>query len=248
MQCSEFDSIPFRGKFYTWKTYRGGEPGAQEATGASNSRWIEHHGSALSPPLMQECQTGHWEPLFLLPSLPSILESGVCPSWPPLPQGASREPQGLLALGIMGPCPPGGVKACSLTCLAEGFNFYTERAAAVVDGTPCRPDTVDICVSGECKVEGTPREREGGGGLGRWTLTDTPPTTALPSTWAATGSWALTFGKTSAECVGVTAVPAKPSRGSSARPHQGPVRYTPLHCHTPHWAEGKAGPHHSSQD
>ncbi|XP_012888974.1 PREDICTED: A disintegrin and metalloproteinase with thrombospondin motifs 10 [Dipodomys ordii] len=74
MQCSEFDSIPFRGKFYTWKTYRGG-----------------------------------------------------------------------------------GVKACSLTCLAEGFNFYTERAAAVVDGTPCRPDTVDICVSGECKHVGCDR-------------------------------------------------------------------------------------------
>uniref|UniRef100_A0A8C0NQK7 A disintegrin and metalloproteinase with thrombospondin motifs 10 n=1 Tax=Canis lupus familiaris TaxID=9615 RepID=A0A8C0NQK7_CANLF len=51
MQCSEFDSVPFRGKFYTWKTYRGG-----------------------------------------------------------------------------------GVKACSLTCLAEGFNFYTERAAAVESG------------------------------------------------------------------------------------------------------------------
>uniref|UniRef100_A0A8C9UUN3 Uncharacterized protein n=1 Tax=Spermophilus dauricus TaxID=99837 RepID=A0A8C9UUN3_SPEDA len=67
MQCSEFDSVPFRGKFYTWKTTS------------------------------------------------------------PLPM------------------------ACSLTCLAEGFNFYTERAAAVVDGTPCRPDTVDICVSGECK-------------------------------------------------------------------------------------------------
>lgn len=98
------------------------------------------------------------------PRLPSVLGSGVCP-WPPLPQGASREPQGLLALGLMDPCPPGGVKACSLTCLAEGFNFYTERAAAVVDGTPCRPDTVDICVSGECKVEGTLREREGDGGL-----------------------------------------------------------------------------------
>lgn len=68
----------------------------------------------------------------------------------------------------MGLCPPGGVKACSLTCLAEGFNFYTERAAAVVDGTPCRPDTVDICVSGECKVEGTPRERAGEAGGWRW--------------------------------------------------------------------------------
>lgn len=29
-----------------------------------------------------------------------------------------------------------------------------------MDGTPCRPDTVDICVSGECKVEETPREEE----------------------------------------------------------------------------------------
>lgn len=73
---------------------------------------------------------------------------------------SGREFQGDLAPSLMGPCPPGGVKACSLTCLAEGFNFYTERAAAVVDGTPCRPDTVDICVSGECKVEETPREEE----------------------------------------------------------------------------------------
>uniref|UniRef100_A0A8C3T559 ADAM metallopeptidase with thrombospondin type 1 motif 10 n=1 Tax=Chelydra serpentina TaxID=8475 RepID=A0A8C3T559_CHESE len=69
LQCSEFDNIPFRGKYYTWKTYRGG-----------------------------------------------------------------------------------GVKSCSLNCLAEGFNFYTERAAAVVDGTPCRQDSNDICVNGECKV------------------------------------------------------------------------------------------------
>lgn len=25
IQCSDFDSVPFRGKFYTWKPYRGGE-------------------------------------------------------------------------------------------------------------------------------------------------------------------------------------------------------------------------------
>lgn len=25
MQCSDFDSVPFRGKFYTWRPYRGGE-------------------------------------------------------------------------------------------------------------------------------------------------------------------------------------------------------------------------------
>ncbi|KAG7279409.1 hypothetical protein CRUP_024228 [Coryphaenoides rupestris] len=33
------------------------------------------------------------------------------------------------------------VKSCSLNCLAEGYNFYTERAPAVVDGTPCRDDS-----------------------------------------------------------------------------------------------------------
>lgn len=46
----------------------------------------------------------------------------------------------------------GGVKPCSLNCLAEGYNFYTERAPAVVDGTPCRDDSLDVCVNGECKV------------------------------------------------------------------------------------------------
>lgn len=47
---------------------------------------------------------------------------------------------------------PGGVKPCSLNCLAEGYNFYTERAPAVVDGTPCRDESLDVCVNGECKV------------------------------------------------------------------------------------------------
>ncbi|KAL7828949.1 hypothetical protein SRHO_G00325830 [Serrasalmus rhombeus] len=71
IQCSDFDNVPFRGKFYTWKPYRGG-----------------------------------------------------------------------------------GVKSCSLNCLAEGYNFYTERAPAVVDGTPCRDDSLDVCVNGECKHVG----------------------------------------------------------------------------------------------
>ncbi|KAG8003162.1 A disintegrin and metalloproteinase with thrombospondin motifs 6 [Nibea albiflora] len=74
IQCSDFDSVPFRGKFYTWKPYRGG-----------------------------------------------------------------------------------GVKPCSLNCLAEGYNFYTERAPAVVDGTPCRDDSLDVCVNGECKHVGCDR-------------------------------------------------------------------------------------------
>lgn len=156
MQCSEFDSVPFRGKFYTWKTYRGGECRAQEAMGVSSRRWIWHHGVCpeSSPhPRSQSARLDAGNPYSFCPACPSFLDLGVSPSWPHLPQEASREPQGDLALGLTGPCPPGGVKACSLTCLAEGFNFYTERAAAVVDGTSCRPDTVDICVSGECKVE-----------------------------------------------------------------------------------------------
>ncbi|XP_040897108.1 A disintegrin and metalloproteinase with thrombospondin motifs 10 [Toxotes jaculatrix] len=74
IQCSDFDSVPFRGKFYAWKPYRGG-----------------------------------------------------------------------------------GVKPCSLNCLAEGYNFYTERAPAVVDGTPCRDDSLDVCVNGECKHVGCDR-------------------------------------------------------------------------------------------
>ncbi|XP_068446167.1 A disintegrin and metalloproteinase with thrombospondin motifs 10 isoform X1 [Clinocottus analis] len=74
IQCSDFDSVSFRGKFYTWKPYRGG-----------------------------------------------------------------------------------GVKPCSLNCLAEGYNFYTERAPAVVDGTPCRDDSLDVCVNGECKHVGCDR-------------------------------------------------------------------------------------------
>uniref|UniRef100_A0A8C7N3W1 ADAM metallopeptidase with thrombospondin type 1 motif, 10 n=1 Tax=Oncorhynchus kisutch TaxID=8019 RepID=A0A8C7N3W1_ONCKI len=74
IQCSDFDNVTFRGKFYTWKPYRGG-----------------------------------------------------------------------------------GVKFCSLNCLAEGYNFYTERAPAVVDGTPCRDDSLDVCVNGECKHVGCDR-------------------------------------------------------------------------------------------
>uniref|UniRef100_A0A8C9T045 ADAM metallopeptidase with thrombospondin type 1 motif, 10 n=1 Tax=Scleropages formosus TaxID=113540 RepID=A0A8C9T045_SCLFO len=74
IQCSDFDNVPFRGKFYTWKPYRGG-----------------------------------------------------------------------------------GVKSCSLNCLAEGYNFYTERSPAVVDGTPCRDNSLDVCVNGECKHVGCDR-------------------------------------------------------------------------------------------
>lgn len=49
-------------------------------------------------------------------------------------------------------CNPGGVKPCALNCLAEGYNFYTERSPAVIDGTRCQADSLDICINGECKV------------------------------------------------------------------------------------------------
>lgn len=143
--------------------------------------------------------------------------------WAP-PQGAGREAR-WPGRGLTGPCPPGGVKACSLTCLAEGFNFYTERAAAVVDGTPCRPDTVDICVSGECKVQGPQRGGQGTGRTGEEGVS--AATTLSCSTWAVTGSWALTCGRTSAECVAVTAAPVRPSKASSAQPWLEPVRPRP---------------------
>lgn len=42
------------------------------------------------------------------------------------------------------------VKPCTLNCLAEGYNFYTERAPKVIDGTRCFPDKLDICINGEC--------------------------------------------------------------------------------------------------
>ena len=49
-------------------------------------------------------------------------------------------------------CNPGGVKPCALNCLAEGYNFYTERSPAVIDGTRCQADSLNICINGECKV------------------------------------------------------------------------------------------------
>uniref|UniRef100_A0A674KFW5 Uncharacterized protein n=1 Tax=Terrapene triunguis TaxID=2587831 RepID=A0A674KFW5_9SAUR len=70
-----------------------------------------------------------------------------CPALPLLFALAGNGPRHRSSFSLAG-----GVKSCSLNCLAEGFNFYTERAAAVVDGTPCRQDSNDICVNGECKV------------------------------------------------------------------------------------------------
>uniref|UniRef100_A0A8C8A2X3 ADAM metallopeptidase with thrombospondin type 1 motif, 6 n=1 Tax=Oryzias sinensis TaxID=183150 RepID=A0A8C8A2X3_9TELE len=52
------------------------------------------------------------------------------------------------------PYTSGGVKPCALNCLAEGYNFYTERSPAVIDGTRCQADSLDICINGECKHVG----------------------------------------------------------------------------------------------
>lgn len=48
MQCSEFDSVPFRGKFYTWKTYRGGEQGTEKVV-----RWRQDRGFCFEQPVSQ---------------------------------------------------------------------------------------------------------------------------------------------------------------------------------------------------
>lgn len=41
-------------------------------------------------------------------------------------------------------------KPCALNCIADGFNFYTEQARKVIDGTKCYPDKMDMCINGKC--------------------------------------------------------------------------------------------------
>lgn len=90
MQCSEFDSVPFRGKFYTWKTYRGGEQGTETVVGrwgwgVGSRRWRQDHGFCLEQPLSQGTRvpmsawTKQRGPPLPLPSLPSLAGSGVRP-------------------------------------------------------------------------------------------------------------------------------------------------------------------------
>ncbi|CAG5118618.1 unnamed protein product, partial [Candidula unifasciata] len=45
-------------------------------------------------------------------------------------------------------------KPCSLICMAEGYNFYTERSPKVKDGTKCFPDKPHICINGDCHFVG----------------------------------------------------------------------------------------------
>ena len=44
------------------------------------------------------------------------------------------------------------MKPCALNCLATGYNFYTERTPKVIDGTRCFPDSLDMCINGQCRV------------------------------------------------------------------------------------------------
>ena len=44
---------------------------------------------------------------------------------------------------------------CSLFCKPKNprYRFSAKLASKVIDGTPCRPGSVDICVNGRCQVK-----------------------------------------------------------------------------------------------
>lgn len=93
--------------------------------------------------------SGSWVPLAV-PAVP------VVPLW----AGRAGDNHLLRLCGF--PFEAGGVKPCALNCLAEGYNFYTERSPAVIDGTRCQADSLDICINGECKVWSLLHMGEGG--------------------------------------------------------------------------------------
>jgi len=43
---------------------------------------------------------------------------------------------------------------CNLYCRAYNTNSYFSLMDKVVDGTPCAPDTFDLCVNGQCRPAG----------------------------------------------------------------------------------------------
>jgi thrombospondin motif-containing protein 9 len=43
---------------------------------------------------------------------------------------------------------------CKLYCRVHGTSAYYPLKDKVVDGTPCGPDTYDMCVNGICKPAG----------------------------------------------------------------------------------------------
>ena len=42
--------------------------------------------------------------------------------------------------------------SCRLFCQIENHNVYYELASKVIDGTPCRKGSFDVCVEGRCRV------------------------------------------------------------------------------------------------
>lgn len=42
--------------------------------------------------------------------------------------------------------------SCRLFCQIENHNVYYELASKVIDGTPCRKGSFDVCVEGKCRV------------------------------------------------------------------------------------------------
>ncbi|XP_056666676.1 papilin isoform X2 [Monodelphis domestica] len=48
----------------------------------------------------------------------------------------------------------GAANKCELNCIPKGENFYYRHKEAVVDGTPCEPGKLDICVQGTCQAVG----------------------------------------------------------------------------------------------
>lgn len=50
-------------------------------------------------------------------------------------------------------CPVVQMKdRCKLFCRVAGSTAYYQLRDRVIDGTPCGPDTNDICVQGLCRV------------------------------------------------------------------------------------------------
>lgn len=46
-----------------------------------------------------------------------------------------------------------GRSSCDLLCKAEGFGFFDILADKVTDGTPCKENSLDVCIDGACQVK-----------------------------------------------------------------------------------------------
>ena len=147
------------------------------------------------------------DPHFLCPACPSSLGLG----------------SGLWSDGAV---PPRGREGLLAHLPSRGLQFLHREGRSRGGWDPLPPRHSGHLCQRRVQGAGASRRRQGRRvAAGGRRLPNTPsPTTALPSTWAATASWAPTCGKTSAACAEVTGVPARPSRGSSAQPCLGLVR------------------------